>query len=164
MEEFSNIYYTFQTTCVDQGFLQVYEELKSLRPFLKVRHGRIQNFYINPDMKPPQEYSDQASTECSSKTPLSEIIKEEKGKTYVISSEESQVTKDKTQNAEANTNDNTDDNDLPAPEFDDQKLDDEVSAVTGKPREEDKVDQIQKVEQKPLVDGRASAGTFTPDI
>lgn len=148
-----------QTTCVDQGFLQVYEELKSLRPQLEVKHGRIQNIYLVADMKPPPEITDLESTEYSGKSPVSDFGKEEKGKTYVISADNAP--------AHSDADDNTQyavemvDQDPPV-DFDEKTLDEEVSAVTGVPKSDS--DDITQVQLQALVDDRASAGTLTPDI
>lgn len=151
--------------------MQVYEELKTSRPHLVVKYGRVQNIYLDEDMKPPPIITDQADdTESLDQT--TDLGQEEKGKTYVISTAEYNTSKPDSDNqtmkqtaddtgyaADDNERDNKDQNTEAddseiAPGFDENKLDEEVSAVTGKAEKS----------QKPLVEDRASVGTYTPDI
>ncbi|XP_052769382.1 leucine-rich repeat-containing protein 74B-like isoform X2 [Mya arenaria] len=144
----------FGTTCVDQGFLQVLEELKTLKPNIEVIHGRIQNVYIDLDMKPPEENPDQILSEFSGRTPddaLSDVDKAEKGKTYVVENTTDENDNDDHEKQTRKPGSNKEKNELI--EHNEHELDAEVLAVTGEPQT-----------QMALVDERDGAGTVTPDI
>ena len=147
--------FIFQTTCVDQGFLQVLERFQELRPNVTIIHGRIQNVYLDLNMKPPEENPDQLlSPEHSGNTPddaLSDIDRAEKGKTYVIegdgddaeAKQDNDVTPGSGEKQEAGEQ----------IEHNEREIDAEVLAVTGEPET-----------QMALVDARDGAATETPDI
>ncbi|KAL4238654.1 hypothetical protein ACF0H5_003361 [Mactra antiquata] len=168
----------FQTLSVDQCFLMVLKELQEVKD-VKVKHGRIQNVYLDRDMMPLTENPEQDLTDFDPLTPagISTIDIAEKGKTYVVENELDKNTEegdtktegdsevndnkdDKTESGAENEMDgktgtvNKEDNSESVVDFDEKKLDDEVEAVTGKPSEP----------QKPLADDKGSAGTLTPDI
>ena len=154
----------FQTTSMDLGFVQVCEEITTLKPHLEVKYGRVQSIYLNPEMKPPPEISEPLDAESNPRTP--EFGQDEKGKTYVVNDADNSTndaketdddnTKDQNKSETQGEHSNNDKTTLADPplEFDEQTLDEEVSAVTGKAL----------MDQKPLAEDRASVGTLTPDI
>lgn len=144
--------------CVDQCFLIVLKKLLDLKD-VEVIHGRVQLVYLDRDMIPVPENPDQALTEYSGTTPgFSEIDKTEKGRTYVLDEGEKNNDTDKDGTNKADTSGDAgkgDEEGGAGVEFDENELDGEVEAVTGKPDMD---------HQKPLADDMGSAGTLTPDI